>query len=202
MRTVAGFLVAAAVGIHCSAPVDTTSTSAPELTGTVTPSAPPARANEPPAEAPFSPDTKAPNHIEETKIDFSTFMRDGDTARITSTTIDATTGATYATGTFRNDAVIGGTLIKSKGDKDVFLLKVAAGGAFQWVRSAGSAYAESEPRVSVEGAEVNVIGMTDGAMDCGTGPLATWSSATFFLCVFGATDGTSLSGGVFPTGTP
>ena len=204
MRTVAVFLVAAAVGIHCSAPSDSPSTSSPELTGTVAPTPPPApaRANESPPEAPFVPETKAPDHLEETKIDFSTFIREGDRARVTSAVVDPTSGATYAAGTFLDNVVIGGTLIKSKGDKDVFLLKVAAGGAFQWVRAVGSAYTESEPRVTIEGSEVNVIGMTDGAMDCGAGPLATWSSATFFLCVFGATDGTSLSGGVFPTGTP
>jgi hypothetical protein len=101
-----------------------------------------------------------------------------------------------------NDVVIGETLLRSKGDKDVFLMKIDSTGTFVWVRAVGSAYAEREPRVTLEGAEVNVIGMTDGAMDCGSGPLATWSSATFFFCIFGAADGASLSGGVFPTGTP
>ena len=204
MRTVVGFLIAAAVGIHCSAPTVSTETSAPELAGTEAPAPSPGRGG-----APKSPDgaspvgqPKAPAHLERRDVDFSAFIRDAQNAHVTSTIVDVATGATYATGTFLSEVEIGGTPVKSKGDKDVFLLKVDATGAVEWVRAVGSAYAESEPRVTLQGSEVNVIGMTDGAMDCGSGPLATWSSATFFFCVFGSKDGTSLSGGVFPTGAP
>ena len=49
---------------------------------------------------------------------------------------------------------------------------------------------------------VHVVGITKGSMDCGAGPLPTWSSDTFFLCVFGGPDGATLAGGVFPTGSP
>ena len=203
MRTVVGFLVAAAVGIHCSAPTESPGTSAPELAATQAPAPSPARPGEPkPTAEPTSGAPTGPDHLEETKVDFSTLIHDGETAHITSTIVDTGSGATYATGTFVREVDIGGTPVKSKGDKDVFLLKVDLTGAVEWVRAVGSAFAETEPRVTLSGSEVNVIGMTDGAMDCGSGPLATWSSDTFFLCVFGSTDGTSLSGGVFPTGTP
>jgi hypothetical protein len=143
-----------------------------------------------------------PNHLLRPTVDYASLLQAASTTHVTSTIVDSASGATYATGTFVDDVVIGNTLLESKGDKDVFLMKIDSTGTFEWVRAVGSAYAEREPRVTLEGDEVNVIGMTDGAMDCGTGPLATWSSETFFFCIFGAADGTSLSGGVFPTGTP
>lgn len=197
MRVVVGVLLAAAVGTHCSAPSETAVTSAPELAALP---APPA---ETPAQAEPAPSVKAPNHLERPTRDFfAAIIRDAETTRVTSTTVDPASGATYATGTFVNEVVIGETLIKSHGDTDVFLMKIDATGAFEWVRSVGSAYADDRPKVTLAGSEVNVIGMTEGAMDCGAGPLATWSSSTFFFCVFGASDGASVSGGVFPTGTP
>jgi hypothetical protein len=202
MRTVVGALIAAAVGIHCSAPPEDTGISAPELTAPAPPPAASARPSEPPASSDGDGVGKPSDHLERKVPDFSALIRDTATTRVTSSVVDPITGATYATGTFVDDALIGDTLVKSRGDKDVFLLKVDPTGAFEWVRAVGSAYAESEPRVTLSGVEVNVIGMTMGAMDCGAGPLPTWSSDTFFFCVFGATDGTSLSGGVFPTGKP
>lgn len=202
MRTVVGIVLAAVVGIHCSAPAESTGSSAPELTGEEAPGAPPpGRTGQAAPDEPFAVDPKSPNHLQRSVVDVSAFLRDAARTDVTSVVVDPE-GATYATGTFTSEVVIGETHITSRGDKDVFLLKVDASGAFAWVRAVGSAYAESEPRVKLEGTEVNVIGLTDGAMDCGAGPLATWSSATFFFCVFGATDGTSVSGGVFPTGTP
>jgi hypothetical protein len=203
MRTVVGFLVAAAVGIHCSAPAESPGTSAPELVGTEAPAPSPTRPREPkPSDEPSKGAPTGPDHLEQTKVDLSAIIHDGETTHVTSTVVDPASGATYATGTFVHEVDIGGTPVKSKGDKDVFLFKVDATGTVEWVRAVGSVFAETEPRVTLAGAEVNVIGMTDGAMDCGSGPLATWSSDTFFFCVFGSTDGTSLSGGVFPTGTP
>jgi hypothetical protein len=197
MRVVVGFLVAAAVGIHCSAPPESVGAAAPELVASEAPS--PAE----PASDNATGTPKSPNHLQEPTRDFfAAIIRDAETTRVTSTVVDPASGATYATGTFVNEVVIGQTLIKSHGDTDVFLMKIDATGTFEWVRAVGSAYAENRPRVTLAGTEVNVIGMTDGAMDCGSGPLATWSSATFFFCVFGAADGTSVSGGVFPTGTP
>ena len=66
----------------------------------------------------------------------------------------------------------------------------------------GSAKSESGPRVSLDDGRVSVVGLTAGEMDCGGGPLPTWSSQTFFLCLFGQTDGDSVGGGSFPTGAP
>lgn len=200
MRNVVGLLVAAAVGIHCSAPAESSGdqSSAPELV-TASPSTPPARQPEP------EPDVggpKTPDHLEKNAPDLSFLIEDPEHTQVTSTVVDPTTGALYATGTFTDRVVIGGMRLRSRGDKDVFLLKVDAGGRFAWVRSVGSASEESAPRVKLDGTSVNLVGMTAGAMDCGTGPLPTWSSATFFFCIFGGTDGTSLSGGVFPTGAP
>lgn len=205
MRALVGFLLAAAVGIHCSAPAGSPGTSAPELAGSAAPPAPPApptQPSSPPAQAPFPDAPRPPDALERTTPALSRLISDEEATRVTSTVVDPTSGATYAAGTFLNDVVIGRTLIKSRGDKDVFLLKVDANGTFEWVRAVGSVFAESDPHVALDGAQVNVIGMTMGAMDCGAGPLPTWSSDTFFFCVFGATDGTSLSGGVFPTGKP
>jgi hypothetical protein len=195
MRVVVGFLVAAAVGIHCSAPPESAGAAAPELVSSEAPAPSPAE--------PAPGATKSPDPLQEPTRDFfAAIIRDAETTRVTSTVVDPASGATYAAGTFVNEVVIGQTLIKSHGDTDVFLMKIDGAGTFEWVRAVGSAYAENRPRVTLAGSEVNVIGMTDGAMDCGSGPLATWSSATFFFCVFGAADGTSVSGGVFPTGTP
>jgi hypothetical protein len=110
-------------------------------------------------------------------------------------------GATYATGTFTDSVAIGDTLIRSRGDKDVFLVKLSPTGALAWVRAVGSVALESAPHVSLEDeGRVIILGMTKGEMDCGTGPLNTWDSPTFFLCIFGGPDGRTLAAGVFPTG--
>ena len=199
MRTAVGLLLAAVAGLHCSAPAELPGTPSPELTSE-SPSSPPGTASERPNDETHA--ARVPNQLARPTSGIASSIAEASTTHVTSAIVDPTSGATYAAGTFVDDVVIGGTLLKNKGDKDVFVLKVDALGTLEWVRGVGSAYAETEPRVTLSGAEVNVIGMTAGRMDCGTGPLGSWSSATFFLCVFGASDGTSLSGGVFPTGTP
>lgn len=201
MRTLVALVLTSAVGLHCGAAEVLPSSSSPELApeGATAAPAPGAAAET----APVAHEAKTlPNQRARSFDDFAALIADASTTQITSTTVDSASGATYAAGTFEDHVVIGGTLLKSKGDKDVFLFKVDAGGSIEWVRGVGSVYAENEPRVALDGAQVNVIGMTHGRMDCGAGPLGTWSSATFFFCVFGASDGTSLSGGVFPTGAP
>jgi hypothetical protein len=71
------------------------------------------------------------------------------------------------------------------------------------VLSVGSPERDHEPRITgVEGARVLVIGLTDGRMDCGTGPLVAWSTAAFFSCSFRITDGFPETAGTFPTGEP
>jgi hypothetical protein len=206
MRNVAGVLAAAALGLHCSAPAESTfDTSAPELGapaetsetsgGAARPQ--PASPGGAPARDPMSSGSPTETHVP----NFTPFLPDSDTTQVTSMITDDA-GAIYVTGTFLGRVVIGNTIVTSRGDKDVFLLKIDRHGAFDWVRSVGSASAESSPRVTLDGARVNLMGMTDGAMDCGAGPLPTWSSATFFFCVFGGHDGASIASGVFPTGAP
>lgn len=203
MKIVVGVLALAAVGIHCSAPVsdgDTAQLATPELVApaeqeraSAAPSAPSAPST-PPAPSESAPDDAA-------GVDLTTLVHNGTWPTITSSVSDEH-GARYATGTFVGVVSIGDTVIKSRGDKDVFLLKLDPAGKFLWVRAVGSASAESAPRVTLESpGRVSVLGMTTGEMNCGSGPLPTWSSATFFLCIFGG-DGLSLVSGVFPTGAP
>lgn len=119
---------------------------------------------------------------------------------VTSTTTDAS-GATYTAGTFSGSRKIGGVVMTSRGDLDVFLVKTAADGTPVWARAIGSALKETAPRISVESdtGRVTVIGMTTGEMDCGDGPLATYEE-TFFLCTFYGRDGATLESAAFPTG--
>lgn len=144
-------------------------------------------------------------------FDLSSIVHAGTPPHVTSVVIDAA-GATYATGTFVGKIVIGDTLVRSRGNKDILLVKLDAGGGFEWVRAFGSSELESAPRVALEDAvvtpdeapyqRVTIVGMTKGEMDCGTGPLNIWASGTFFVCVFGSEDGMTLNAGAFPTGSP
>ena len=199
MRNVVGILVAAAVGIHCSAPMgdsDGTVADAPELAAETQ--------NEPRRAAPGNDtegtgdgDEKAP---EVSVLDLSSYLHGGRAPHVTSAVTDEN-GATFATGTFIGKVTIGDSTVISRGDKDVFLLKLSRSRVVEWVRAVGSAAPEAAPHVSIDdGTRVTVIGMTKGEMDCGTGPLNTWDSSTFFLCVFGAGDGATLNAGAFPTG--
>jgi len=197
MKIVVGVLALAAVGIHCSAPVsdgDTSQTATPEL---VAPAEVADRDGKPAkAAAPTAPPARNAE-----ALDLTTLVHSGSAPRVTSSVSDEY-GARYATGTFVGAVSIGKSVITSRGDEDVFLLKLDAAGKFLWIRSVGSAATESGPRVTLESTgRIALIGMTNGDMDCGTGPLQTWSSDTFFLCIFGS-DGASLISGVFPTGAP
>ncbi|MDB5218826.1 MAG: hypothetical protein JWO86_6753 [Myxococcaceae bacterium] len=201
MRNVVGILLAAAVGIHCSAPIESSeASSAPELVASPGPAQtdapqPPGPSKDDPTAAKVAGGPDAPA--------FSPLVPDSATTHVTSTVTDPT-GASYVTGTFEGRIVIGHTAIQSRGDKDVFLLKTDPQGRLQWLRAVGSAMTESGPRVTLEEgtSQVQLIGMTKGRMDCGSGPLSAWSSDTFFFCVFGRSDGKPVSGGVFPTGAP
>lgn len=196
MRNVVGALVAAAVGIHCSAPAEGPD-SEPNEPALVAPAEEHAPARGARAAADTS-DDEAPPHP--WTVDLSGLVRGGAVLTVTSQVYDQM-GATYATGTFVGRVVVANTTITSRGDKDVFLLKIDRAGAFEWVRAVGSAALESSPHVSLDkDRRVTITGMTKGEMDCGAGPLPTWDSSTFFVCIFGGNDGSSLSGGVFPTG--
>ena len=200
MRNVVGVLLAAAVGIHCSAEAGgpDPSTTSPELVG----------AGRAQTDAPTEPvlDDAQAAKVERTgpaAPAFSPLVPESPTTHVTSTVTDAS-GNWYATGTFMGTIIIGEVAaIQSHGDKDVFLLKANRQGRLVWVRAIGSGLAESGPRVTLEddSTHVHLVGTTKGKMDCGSGPLPTWSSDTFFFCVYGG-DGAPLSGGVFPTGVP
>lgn len=201
MRNVVGLLLAAAVGIHCSAEsgASDSSTAAPELVGD-------GRAQTDAPAEPAVADGPRPEKVLHTgpaTPDFAPLVPESATTHVTSTVTDAS-GAWYATGTFRGSIVIGEeAAIFSHGDTDVFLLKANREGRLLWVRAIGSGLAESGPRVTLDddATHVHLVGTTKGRMDCGSGPLPTWSSDTFFFCVYGG-DGAPLSGGVFPTGVP
>ena len=202
MRNVVGILLAAAVGIHCSAPAESPEpSSAPELVAAPGPHQIDAPAE--PAAADQDQRAEKVDRAGPATPDFSPLIPESATTHVTSTATDAA-GASYAAGTFEGRIVIGHTAIQSRGDKDVFLLKVDRQGKLDWVRTVGSGMAESGPRVTIEddSTDVHLVGTTKGTMDCGSGPLPTWSSDTFFFCVFGGADGAALSGGVFPTGAP
>jgi hypothetical protein len=203
MRNVVGFLLAAAVGIHCSAPPESPepSASSPELVA-----APGAPQTEAPAEHRAGDLEQKAQKAERTSVvtpDFSPLIPESATTHITSTVTDLE-GASYATGTFEGLIVVGHKALQSRGDKDVFLVKVDRSGQLEWARAVGSGMAETGPRVTLEDGtnRVHLVGTTKGRMDCGDGPLSSWSSDTFFFCVFGGTDGASIAGGVFPTGAP
>ncbi len=98
-------------------------------------------------------------------------------------------------GTFR----IGTVMLRSRGGADVLLARIRPEGTVAWARAVGSQGDESNPRVSFSDDSVKLVAMTDGAVDCGQGPLNTWSSETFFLCTF-EPDGTPINSASFPTG--
>jgi hypothetical protein len=213
MRNLVGVLVAAAVGIHCSgtSPVDTSEldlASHAALQDDPRPSPSPARSPSVPHASDTWPEEP---RVEVSVYDLSSIVHYGTPPHVTSAVFDAM-GATYATGTFVGEVVIGDTLIRSRGNKDVFLVKLNARGGFEWVRAFGSTEGEKAPHVTIEDElreiegeprqRVTIVGMTKGEMDCGTGPLNTWDSSTFFVCIFGSRDGMTLNAGVFPTGNP
>lgn len=196
MRNPAGILVVALVGLHCSTPADPVETSEPALEDSAEPPAAPSRPA--PVPGPEPPAGRAAS--EESVFDLSGLVHDGSSPHVTSKVTDATS-ATYVTGTFVGRVQIGDAVIRSRGDQDVFLVKISATRTVVWVRAVGSAALESSPRVSLEDEHrVTVIGMTKGEMDCGEGTFNTWNSSTFFVCIFGGADGATLTGGVFPTG--
>ena len=198
-RNVAGVLIAGAVGLHCSAPSDPTDSVSSESAQT-------ARGGDGDGERRATPASPSPSDEPSSPKrsvgpDLRSIVHDGAAPDVTSSVIDEH-GATFATGTFVGTVGIGHTYITSRGEADVFLLKIDPAGAVEWVLAIGSASAERAPRVALDGESVTVIGMTKGEMNCGSGPLPTWSSDFFFLCMFAGLDGETQSGGVFPTGNP
>ena len=115
------------------------------------------------------------------------------------TSASASDGTRYVAGIFSGAIRVGPTLVTSHGGDDVFLARVQSTGHIAWARAVGSKGKESGAKVDFEDGRVKLVAMTDGAVDCGRGPLQTWDSETFFLCTFGP-DGSPIDGASFPTG--
>jgi hypothetical protein len=110
-------------------------------------------------------------------------------------------GASYVAGLFRGAITLGGARLASRGGEDVFLARIERDGRVAWALSVGSRAPERDPGLMVEDGRIQLMAVTRGEVDCGDGPLVTWSSEAFFLCVF-APDGRPVEGGTFPTGRP
>lgn len=186
MRHVPVVLALAIAGIHCSAEATPVAETTRESEIIAPEEKKPLRAPSAPLDEGDAPSPEAASK--------------GNAPIVTSTATDGS-GATYAAGTFTGSATIGGLRMKSRGEADVFVVKISAAGTPLWARSIGSPSRESAPRVTVEAdtGRVTVIGMTAGEMDCGSGPLPTFAE-TFFLCTFYGPDGTSIASASFPTG--
>lgn len=108
-------------------------------------------------------------------------------------------GTRYVAGVFSGSIQVGVLAITSHGGDDVFLARIRSDGRAEWARAVGSKGRESGVKVSFEDERVRLVAMTDGAVDCGRGPLQAWSSEAFFVCTFGP-DGAPIGGASFPTG--
>jgi hypothetical protein len=118
---------------------------------------------------------------------------------VSDTLLDTLDGATYTTGTFTGDIVIGKTLLVSKGEDDVFISKRNANEVVEWALSVGSVAEESAPHLALSSGHVNVIAMTTGNVDCGAGPLPNYANTgTWIMCEFDPTDGALVAGASFP----
>jgi len=115
------------------------------------------------------------------------------------TTASAADGTTYVAGIFSGAIRFGSSVLTSHGADDVFLARIRPDGGVAWARAVGSKGTESGAKVDFDDGRVKLLAMTDGAVDCGRGPLKTWDSEAFFLCTF-AVDGDPIDGASFPTG--
>jgi hypothetical protein len=118
---------------------------------------------------------------------------------IVSTSADGDDGSRYVAGVFSGTLFLDGVSLRSHGGDDIFVARLGPRGRALWAHAVGSPYDEASPKVSFEDGHVTLVGMTGGAVDCGQGPLGTWSSETFFVCTFDPR-GEPLNGGAFPTG--
>lgn len=180
----------------CGAPPDRTQTSESSVAegggnAADTTPAPPRRPAPPPAEAQLPPSEPFDRVV-------SALRENGATVTSTASDLD---GSLYVTGTFVGSIKLGGVSLASRGEEDVYLVKTYVDGSFAWGTTVGSAYQERAPAVNVEDGVVRLVGLTEGRLDCGNGPLPIWSNDTFFLCVFEPKDGENLEGGSFPIGS-
>lgn len=207
MKEAATILLASVVGIHCAAPVEPTERVEASGSDEVTAPAPlppeqdvVTRSLEPsepgPADGLLDPWAKALDR----DLRSASWLLTRRHVLVTSTAVGED-GARYAAGTYEGTIAFGETILTSRGRHDVFVVRSEPNGVIAWARSVGSLFDESVPRVTVNDGRVSLVGLTEGEMNCGAGPLPVWETTTFFVCVFGV-HGEAVAGGAFPTGSP
>jgi hypothetical protein len=102
----------------------------------------------------------------------------------TSVAIDAD-GSVYVAGMFNGTIDLGGNVVTSAGDWDIFLVKLDPQGALVWGTSFGDANAQSAPAIAVDGGgNVLMTGRFRGTLDFGDGPLESLGTESVFLVKF------------------
>ena len=115
-----------------------------------------------------------------------------------SSTATAPDGSRFVAGEFSGKVTYGGHLLQSRGESDVFVAHILTDGTVAWVQVIGSTRSETGPRVTFSNDRVKVRAQTNGAVDCGGGPLASWSNLALVFCAY-TPDGDIVYGGTFPT---
>jgi hypothetical protein len=207
-REAIAFLLAAAAGVGCGGSADGVVAATAVAEETSPPSGPSlgrGAARAPPREAQPSAGGDASGELATSSGRPRPAALDvalGDDACLVTTFTTDDAGYVYAAGTFAAPMTMGAFRVTSRGGDDVFLVKVTPDAKVAWALGVGSATDERAPKVTLRDRNVSLVGMTGGQLDCGDGPLPSWGSATFFMCLFGDADGTTRGGGVFPTGSP
>lgn len=200
MRRAVTALFACLVGVHCGLPADDGTGRGADLPGE------PGRDEAADTAPPIVPHRgNVPDGIAEVvREDMVGELGDAlaSSGAHVSSFVKAPDGTSYAAGTYEGTLVVGETFLHSRGDTDVFLLRAEPNGTVAWAVSVGSEGRERAPRVSLDAADdtrVRLLGTSDGEMNCGGGPMATWAgTSTFFVCVFEGFTGVSIAGGAFP----
>ena len=95
-------------------------------------------------------------------------------------------GNAAITGSFGGLVDFGGGPLTSAGQRDVFVLKLDAGGSHQWSRRAGAAGSDLGSAVAMDSAgNVVVTGSFSQSVDFGAGPLTSAGGSDIFVAKFG-----------------
>ncbi len=193
MRTAITIVLAAAMGIHCSAPAEE-GTATADRDVVAGPSIDNAN-----GEAP-RPERIAPEQTtEETDLTPPASRGFVTLPSLVLTSITAADGTTYVAGTYTDSIVINGSTFTSTGKEDVFIARRDTDGTIAWARSVGSLRSDIGPKLFFENGQIKLVGTTRGDVDCGAGPIGMWNSEMFFMCYFDDA-GSALGGAAFPTG--